>query len=250
MEDQINTPSSLPQQQVPPAQAPSSEMKKILFGLLSTVVLLILLGGAYVLGTKNTTNTTISQVITPTSAPSPTVEPTTVIINSDQNTSAQSGTSSNSSVRTIAYQKITGLEDFISTTGYSFQIPEGFSSSQTSVEKLNSGNSCIVTFTNNGGGVFSMSIRPYNGGPRRQFLTEESTYTYKYEDVKIQGITSLLQEKGPVGDSGSGSSFVIPVGKIAIVGTIDNRAIDNDQFTSMLSSIKFNSTLDISKCGQ
>ncbi|MBI2443414.1 MAG: hypothetical protein HYV40_05940 [Candidatus Levybacteria bacterium] len=156
-------------------------------------------------------------------------------------------TSSTTTVRKIAYKKTPGLTDYVSATGYSLQIPTGFQAGES--EKMN-GNQCAKYFNNGAGGITSAIIVPYDGGSRRALLPEEESYTYTYEDVMLQGIKSLIQQIGPVGESGTGSFVIIPVGRYALIVGIGNRAKDDPQFTSLLQSIKFNPTLDITKCGK
>lgn len=157
--------------------------------------------------------------------------------------------SSDTSVRTIAYKKTAGLVDYASNTGYSIQIPTGYHSIAGEPEKM-SGNACAVSFTNDVGGITTATIVPYNGGSRRVLLPEEASYTYRYEDVVLQGIKSLIQQKGSTGESGSGTNVVIPVGKYALIVGMANRGKDDNQLVSLLQSIKFNNPLDVSKCGK
>lgn len=159
-------------------------------------------------------------------------------------------TSSNDTkVRTIVYKKTAGLADYASNTGYSIQIPTGYHSIAGEPEKM-SGNVCAVLFTNDAGGIAGVTIVPYNGGSRRVLLPEEASYTYTYEDVLLQGIKSLIQQKGPTGESGSGTNVIIPVGKYALIVGMANRGKDDVQLVSLLQSITVTNPLDISKCGK
>lgn len=155
--------------------------------------------------------------------------------------------SSDTSIRTIAYKKTAGLADYASNTGYSIQIPTGFQAGES--EKM-SGSSCVKYFNNGAGGITTATIVPYNGGSRRVLLPEEASYTYTYEDVMFQGIKSLIQQKGPNGESGSGTNVIIPIGKYALIVGMANRGKDDDQFVSLLQSIKFINPLDLRKCGK
>lgn len=242
---------STPISPMPTAQIPShqSQKKMVLLGIVAVIGLLGLLAGAYTLGTKNTLSSQVAEKASVTATPTETPNPTSEALRASDTAGNKDKEKDATSIRPISYKLSSGLENYISATGYSAQLPEGFVSAQTPTEQKAPGNSCGSIFTNNAGGNLSFGVHPYNGGSLKQFLGEEPSYTYKYEDVLIQGTKSLLKEKGPAGESGSSTTFVIPIGENALIGVFTNRGIDDPQFTSLLSSIAFPIPLDTSKCG-
>jgi hypothetical protein len=155
------------------------------------------------------------------------------------------------SLRQITYQPTTGWVKYSSATGYSIYHPDSFILTADK-EKLISG-SCDVFFSNNAGGVLSAHIVAYNGGALRELIANsysDSSYKYSFEEVLIGGKKSLIMEKGPKTESGSGVFVVIPSGKWALVLTWENRDKSSDEVISLLQSISFTYPLDQSKCGQ
>lgn len=238
--------SPMPSTQIPPYQ---SQKKMILLGIVAVIGLLGLLAGAYTLGTKNTLSSQVAEKASVTATPTVTPDPTSEALRASDTAGNKDKEKDATSIRPISYKLSSGLENYISATGYSVQLPQGFVSAQTPTEQQAPGDSCGSIFTNNAGGNLSLAIHPYNGGSLKQFLGEEPSYTYKYEDVLIQGVKSLLQEKDPAGESGSSTTFVIPIGKNVLIGVITNREITDPQVASLLSSIAFPIPLDISRCG-
>jgi hypothetical protein len=158
----------------------------------------------------------------------------------------ESGGSTTEVVKLVGFEKITGWLEYSSATGYSIQHPSSFQPTAEGEEKRDS--ACYKYFSNNAGGVLTAKVVPYDGGSRRQLYGVESGYTYQYEEVVIQGQKSLLIEKGPIGDSGSESGVVVPVGNKALILSWSNRAKDSSEFISLLKSIKLGESLDLAKC--
>lgn len=153
-------------------------------------------------------------------------------------------------IKNIIYKKTPGWSDFRSNTGYSLQIPPGFSDADGSGEEFRDG-VCFMFFGNNAGGIISAKVVPYSGGSRRQLYGIQPGYDYRFEEVLIQNsYKSLIIEAGPPGDSGSGSGIVIPVGNNALIVSRSNEAKDNPEFNSLIQSIKIDGTLDRDKCGK
>jgi hypothetical protein len=158
----------------------------------------------------------------------------------------ESGGSTTEVVKLVGFEKITGWLEYSSATGYSIQHPSSFQPTAEGEEKRDS--ACYKYFSNNAGGVLTAKVVPYDGGSRRQLYGVESGYTYQYEEVVIQGQKSLLIEKGPIGDSGSESGVVVPVGNKALILSWSNRAKGSSEFINLLKSIKLGESLDLAKC--
>ena len=150
------------------------------------------------------------------------------------------------SIRNILYKKTVGWVDFNSNTGYSLQYPPSFSNSSDKEEYRD--NACYAFFGNNAGGIIMAKVVPYSGGSRRELYGLLEGYEYNFEEVILQGKNSLIIQRGPLGDSGSGSGIVMPVGKYALIVSWDKRAMDSSDFTDLIQSIKIDSVLDTSKC--
>jgi len=103
-------------------------------------------------------------------------------------------------------------------------------------------------FSDNAGGILSVKVVPYSGGSLRQLYGTPGGYDYKFEEVVLQGKNSLLIEAGPIGDSGSGSGIVVPVGNHALILSWSNRGKDSQEFTNLLQSVQVGSSLDLTKC--
>ncbi len=147
-----------------------------------------------------------------------------------------------SPARTIAYAKIPNWNTTSSPTGFSFQHPTWYT--MTMENKLNASGSCVTSLSNNAGGILSVSLSSYTPGTDlKKLITEESSYTYRYEDVLIQGKKSLLVEKGPTGESGTGNVVIIPVGNIHL-----RVSAGPGEFEELLKGLQIPSTLDLSKC--
>lgn len=163
------------------------------------------------------------------------------------------GTVSDSQIRNIAFAPQTDVNNggtwrsYSSNTGFSMQYPTHFRISGP--EKF-SNSRCSVYFINDVGGFISASVVPYTGGSRRELYGITPGYDYRFEDVFIQdSYKSLIIEKGPAGDSGSGTGVVIPVGKNALVVTWTNISKDTPAFNELLGSIRIFSSLNTNKCG-
>lgn len=153
-------------------------------------------------------------------------------------------------ITTITYKRVERWPEFKSATGYSFQYdPSYYQAPVLKIENMVEG-SCRVDFGNDAGGVISARVLPYDGGSRRKLANIEQDYNYQFEDVIIQDHKSLIVEAGPIGDSGSGSSVIIPVGNNALVVSWSNRAKDDLGFITLLQTIKTKNPLDLNKCGQ
>ncbi|HUW24882.1 MAG TPA: hypothetical protein VMW04_04710 [Patescibacteria group bacterium] len=154
--------------------------------------------------------------------------------------------SSGEKARLISFEKIAGWLEYSSPTGYSIQHPSSFQPSAGGEEKRDG--ACYKYFNNNAGGILMAKVVPYDGGSRRQLYGTESGYTYQYEEAVIQGQKSLMIEKGPIGDSGSESAVVVPVGNKALILSWSNRAKNSSEFVNLLKSIKLGESLDLTKC--
>jgi len=247
MEISATNPTVNPAETVlPPTQNTINNQRGFFPVVLGVIILLIVVGGgAYYLGTKNNQvsqqpSSSTSNKNTPT--PEPTQTTNQIVVNDP---TPQPG----SSARKINYARIGGWSDFSSNTGYSIQHPPAFTDNDNSGEVWRDG-SCRMFFDNNAGGILSSTVSPYNGGSRRQLYGTPPGYTYQYEEVVIQGRNSLLIETGPIGDSGSGTGVVIPVGNTALILSWSNRAKNDPDVTKLLQSVKINNSLDLSKCKQ
>ncbi len=160
--------------------------------------------------------------------------------------SATEETPSGTEAKLINFEEIAGWLEYSSPTGYSIQYPSSFQPTAGGEEKRDG--ACYKYFSNNAGGVLMAKVVPYDGGSRRQLYGTESGYTYKYEEAVIQGQKSLIIEKGPIGDSGSGSGVVVPVGNKALILSWSNRAKDSPEFINLLKSVKLGQSLDLAKC--
>jgi hypothetical protein len=150
--------------------------------------------------------------------------------------------------RTILYRKIADWNTYISLTGYSMQYPAYFRDEPLG-EQFDD-NNCFNYFTNNVGETISSEVRSYDGGSRRKLLGLPEGYQYTFEDVIIQEKSSLLVEIGPVGDSGSGSKAVIPVGNYVLILSWTKIQKNSFEFLSLLQSVKIDNSLDLSKCAK
>lgn len=216
--------------------------KTLLLGLAALLIIIIASGIGYYLGTNNQA---VQQKTSPNQRIS-TPEPTKTI---DQTLLSDPTPQPGSSARKIIYARINGWSDFSSNTGYSIQHPTSFTDNDNSGEVwLNE--SCSMFFGNNAGGILSTTVSPYNGGSRRQLYGTVPGYTYQFEEVVIQGKNSLLIERGPIGDSGSGTGAVIPVGNMALILSWSNRGKDNPEVMKLLQSVKINNQLDLTKCAR
>ena len=102
-----------------------------------------------------------------------------------------------------------------------------------------------------GGAVgISASVVPYAGGSRRELLHYTGGYNVTYEDVIIQEKKSLIAQYAPLGDSGSGTKTVIPVGNHALIITWSYIGKDSDDYKNLLASIKVGNSLDLNKCDE
>lgn len=154
-----------------------------------------------------------------------------------------------SSVKNVVYKKTSGWTGYKSNTGYSLQIPPTFSDADGSGEESRD-NGCYMFFGNNAGGIISVKVVPYSGGSRRELYGIQPGYDYSFEEALVQGKKSLIIEAGPIGDSGSGSGIVIPVGNHALIISWANRAKNSVEFNSLLQSIALQSSLDLNQCGK
>lgn len=236
VDNKINQPVTTPEP--PPTQ--SKNNTPLIIG--GTALILLLVGGAYYLGANSNKPTT--QLPLPTSSPvvttAPSIAPTQAVV---EDPTPQP----NSTARKISYSPDSGWLTFSSNTGYSIQYPPAFGDYDGSGELLYEGK-CSMHFDNGAGGSLLVTVRPYNGESRRQLYGTPAGYTYKFEEVIIQGKNSLLIETGPIGDSGSGTGAVIPVGNTALIVSWSNRAKNSPDVNKLLQSIKINPSLDISKC--
>ena len=193
----------------------------------------------------------------PISSPTPeSIAPTSdsnasKVIDSGQN--EQERLTTDTPVRKIAFSPQTDVNNggtwrsYSSNTGFSVQYPTYFRISGP--EKL-SGQKCSVYFTNDVGGFISASVVPYAGGSRRELYGITPGYDYRFEAVFIQdSYKSLIIEKGPIGDSGSGTGVVIPVGNYALILFWTNMSKDTPAFNELLGSIKIYDSLNTNKCG-
>ncbi len=137
---------------------------------------------------------------------------------------------------------------YASNVGFYMQYPSSF---RITVPETLDQNKCHLGFGNDAGGILNVQVVPYSGGSRRELYGVGTGYTYQYEDVLIQNnYRSLIIEAGPIGDSGSGSGIVVPVGNQALIISWSNRAKDSKEFNSLLEGIKINGSLNINNCGK
>lgn len=174
----------------------------------------------------------------------PTQQPAAVI--SNQPTITDEPESTTKPAKTITFKKISGWVDYTSLTGYSIQHPSYFTDASPGEEARDG--SCYNHFADGNGGLLSVGITPYDGGSRRKLINQAPGYNYEFEDVLIQGKNSLLVQAGPIGESGSGTTAIIPAGKYALILFWSNRGKNETDFQSLLQTVKLQSVLDASKC--
>lgn len=149
-----------------------------------------------------------------------------------------------------------GTQTFTSSVGYNFTFPTKYHPSRNSdwrEEQLIDGN-CSMNFTMGMGNITS-TVVPYKGEPLKDFylslrVTQTQGYTVKYEDIAVAGKKGLMVELGPAGDSGSGTTIVVPFNNnYALTLGISYLGKDDPEVRSILKSIKLNE-LDMSQCGK
>lgn len=214
---------------------PHHSPKMLLIGLAALLIIITASGIGYFLGTNNQGAQ---------QATSPNQNTLTQIKTGDQSQLNDPTPQPGISARKISYARISGWSDYNSNTGYSLQYPPHLKPSDSGELWYNNG--CHMNFAN---GV-SATVLPYDGGSRRVLLGNSPGYNASYEEVEIQGSKSLIRELAPVGESGSGSSVVIPVGKNALIVSWDYTAKDSPEFQNLLSSIKITDALNLAKCAR
>ncbi|MCG2686395.1 hypothetical protein L6258_03440 [Candidatus Parcubacteria bacterium] len=152
--------------------------------------------------------------------------------------------------RTIRYSYVDDWLEYDSPVGYSLQYPPTHKNRSTRADAYKKGD--CSTYANDGlGGIISFHVFPYGGGSRRQLFYDvfgKEGYEYAFEEVLISGINSLVIERGPKGDSGTGVSVVVPKGNAALIVFWSNRYRDDERWDKLLGTIQVGQSLDISKC--
>lgn len=167
-------------------------------------------------------------------------------------------------VETLAFQKpastsptasklttANGVSKYKSTTGYTVAFPDNYQpmKSGNAGEEQKIDDSCTISFFY--GGTLRSTVIPYAGEDLKDFYYASDPYLESYdivfEEKMIGGRKSLVVEKGPAGDSGSGTTLLIPDGDLLLEVVIDFVAKDSETAQIVVNGTRVNS-LDISKC--